>query len=130
MAHSPTDVRWKRVTLLPSSSGSVNAFQRGLRGHLSGHVQDLAGDATAQAPVELAFAQAFGGAFDVVASGLVMAHPDNGDDVERAVACSVTAVAEPMSAGGQATAGRLGRDSADLGERGLASDPVGVWRRR
>ena len=56
----------------------------------------------------------------------MVAHPDDGDDVERTVGGSVAAAAEPVAAGGAAAAGGLGRDAAELGECGLVVDPFGV----
>lgn len=63
---------------------------------------------------------------DVVASGAVVTHADDGNDVERAVGYSVAAAAESVPAGGSAAAGRLWCDSAALGEGGLAVDSLGV----
>jgi hypothetical protein len=88
---------------------------------------DLAGDVALEAADDLTFAQSFGGAsFDVVAGGLVVAHPDDGDDVQRAVRGTVAAAAEPVPASGATAAGGLRCDAAALGEGSLAVDPVGV----
>ena len=88
---------------------------------------DLAGDVALEAADDLAFGQALGGAaFDVGAGGLVVAHPDDGDDVEGAVGGSVAAAAEPVPAGGAAAAGWLWGDAAQLGEGCFAVDAVGV----
>ncbi len=63
---------------------------------------------------------------DVVAGRLVVAHADDGDDVEGAVGGSVAAAAESVPAAGAAAAGRLWGDAAEFGEGGLVADPVGV----
>ena len=88
---------------------------------------DLPGDVALEAADDLAFAEAFGGAsFDVVAGGLVVAHPDDGDDVEGAVRGPVSAAAEAVTAGGSAAAGGLRGDAAELGEGCLVADAFGV----
>ena len=87
---------------------------------------EFAGEEPLQAADDLAFAQPFGGAaFDVVAGGLVMAHADDGDDVERAVGCSIASAAESVAAGGAAAAGRLWCDTAEFGEGCFGADPFG-----
>ena len=94
-------------------------------------VVDLAGDVALQAADDLAFAQSFGGAaLDVVAGGLVVPDADDGDDVERAVGGTVTAAAEPVTAGGSSAAGRLWCDTAEFGEGCFAVDAVRRCRRR
>src|SRR4051812_35054705 len=88
---------------------------------------DLACDVALEAADDLALAQAFGGpACDIVASWLVMSHPDDSDDVEGAVCRSITAAAEPVAPGGAATAGGLWGHPAELGECGLVPNPFGV----
>ena len=73
---------------------------------------DLAGDVALEAADDFSLAEAFSGAaFDVVAGGLMVPHPDDGDDVEGAVGGPVAAAAEPVSAGGASAACWLWRDS-------------------
>ena len=69
---------------------------------------------------------AFGGASgDVVAGGLVAAHPNGDDHVENAIEASVT---EPVEAvpGGLSAGGRDRGDAAEHGKRGFAVDAAGV----
>src|SRR5918993_5539911 len=114
--------------LLCSSSGSWNDLECGFDDGCSREVvEDFAGDVSLQAADDLALAQAFGRAsLDVVAGGLVMSHPDDGDDVEGAVRGPVSTAAEAVSAAGSAAAGWLWRDPAELGEGGFALDASGV----
>jgi hypothetical protein len=110
--------------LLCSSSGEGVWFGEGWSGEVG---VDLAGDVALEAADDLAFAEAFGGAAgDVVAGGLVVSHPDDGDDVEGAVGGAVAASAEAVAAGGSAAAGRLGCDAAELGEGCFVADAGGV----
>src|SRR6186997_317802 len=86
---------------------------------------DLACDVSLEAADDLAFAQALRGAsFDVGASRRVVAHADDGDDVERAVRGSVAAATEPVTPGCAAAAGGLWRDSAEFGEGPFIGDSV------
>jgi hypothetical protein len=55
-----------------------------------------------------------------------MAHPDDGDDVQRTVSGAVTAAAESVTAAGTAAAGGLRSDAAELGEGSFVADAVGV----
>jgi len=85
------------------------------------------GDVALEAADDLPFAQAFCGPSREVGTGWgVVAQPDNGDHVERAVGCPVAAAAQSVAAGGPAAAGRLGSCPAELGEGSLAADAVGV----
>src|SRR4051812_17348278 len=104
--------------LLCSSSCECGRHRIGLFHDCSREVGvDLPGDVALEAADDLSLAEALAGAaFDVVAGGLVMAHPHDGDDVERAVGGPVAAAAEPVSAGGASAAGGLWRDAAELGE--------------
>ncbi len=89
--------------------------------------EDLPSGVALYAPDDLTLRQAFGRPTGEVATGgSVVAHPGDGDDVERAVRCSVTAAAEAVSARCPATARRLGCDAAQLGECSLIADPVVV----
>jgi len=56
----------------------------------------------------------------------VVAHADDGDDVERAVRGSVAAATEPVTPGCAADAGGLWRDSAEFGEGPFIGDSVRV----
>ena len=106
--------------LLCASSG-----RWGWRGQEQG--VDLAGDVALEAAQDLAFAEAFGGAALDVASGwLVVPQSGYRDDVEGAVGGAVAASAEPVAAAGRAAVRRLRCDAAQLGEGGLASEPLGV----
>ena len=114
--------------LLCSSSGDFEG--RGWRTKPGGVRQvlvDLAGDVALEAADDLAFGSAFCcSAFDVVAGGLMVAHPDDRDDVERAVRRSVAAAAETVTTGGSAAACRLGSDPAEFGKRGFVAYPLRV----
>src|SRR3954464_5110852 len=82
----------------------------------------LSGDVALEAADDLAFAEAFGGAsFDVVAGGLVVAHPDDCDDVEGAVGGAISSATEAVSSACPSAACRLGSDAAELGEGGLVA---------
>src|SRR6478752_3421157 len=86
---------------------------------------DLSGYVALEAADDLAFAEALGGAsFDVVAGWLVMAHPDDRDDVEGAVRGPVSSAAEAVTSAGASAAGGLGSDSAELGKGRFVADPV------
>ena len=62
---------------------------------------NLAGDVALHAADDLALCSALGEApFEVVASGLVVAHPDDGHDVESTVGGAVSAATEAVPAGG------------------------------
>lgn len=107
---------------------SSGRWEGGGRRCLAGQGRDdLAGDVALEATDDLAFAEAFGGAaLDVGAGGCVVAHADDGDDIEGAAGGAVTAAAESVATGGAAAAGRLRGNAAELGEGGLAAEPFGV----
>jgi len=69
-------------------------FVSGIGGEV---VIDLSGDVALEAADDLAFGQAFGcTTCDIVACGLVVANPNDGDGVEGAVCCAVAAGAKPL----------------------------------
>src|ERR1700754_5013540 len=121
-------VRWNRSMLLCSSSRPGDRFECRFLCGWSGQVGvDLSSDVALQTADDLSFAQALGGApLDVVAGRLVMAHPHDGGDVERAVSRPVASPAESVAAGGSSAARWLWCDAAELGEGGLVADAVGV----
>jgi hypothetical protein len=85
-------------------------------------VEDFAGDIALEASHDLVFGFAFGQASgDVVAGGLVAAHPHDQDDVQGTVGVAVESVPNGFAAGGFQRA-----DFAEFGEGGVAADPVGV----
>src|SRR4029450_9191356 len=96
-------------------------------GGRGGRGVDRSGDVALEAADDLAFAEALGGAArEVGTSRRVVAHPDDGHDVQGAVGVSGAAAAEPVAAVGAAAAGWLGGDTAEFGERGLVADAVWV----
>jgi hypothetical protein len=78
---------------------------------------DLAGDEPLHATDDLGLGLAFGGSSgDVGDGGLVEAHPDDDDAVQRGVGLAVAAAVEAV-ADGLARGGRDRTGAAQLGER-------------
>ena len=88
---------------------------------------DLSRKEAFQAPDDLAFGSALGGASgDVVAGGLVESHADDDGAREGGVAVAVAASIEAVPAGGHPGRGRDRARAAELRERGFRTNPVGV----
>src|SRR5438128_8477223 len=85
------------------------------------------GDVALEAADDLPLAQTLSASSRVVGAGRGMvAQPDDGDHVERAVGRPVAAATQSMAAGGPAATGGLGRCPTELGEGSLAANAVGV----
>ena len=88
---------------------------------------DLSRKEAFQAPDDLAFGSAIGGASgDVVAGGLVESHADDDGAIEGGVGVAVAASIEAVPAGGHPGRGRDRARAAELRERGVRTNPVGV----
>ena len=88
---------------------------------------DLSRQEAFQAPDDLAFSSALGGASgDVVAGGLVESHADDDGAIEGGVGVAVAASIEAVPAGGHPGRGRDRARAAALRERGFRTNPVGV----
>jgi hypothetical protein len=110
---------------------SWQRFQQGFlgAGGQNGTV-DLAGDVSLYATHDFGFGSAFADAAgEVVAGGLVAAHPYDADDMQGAVSVPVSAAVESVPHG--LAAGGFHRcDTAEFGERGVAGDAVRVVAER
>src|SRR5215212_4932013 len=103
------------------SSSGVECFEVGDEG-----VVDLAGEVALDAADDLGFGQAlFGPPFDIGAGAGTEPHPDDHGQVQGPVGVAVPAAVQPVPAG-LARAGRDGGDPAQVGEGGLAAEPLGV----
>ena len=88
---------------------------------------DLSRKEAFEAPDDLAFGSAIGGASgDVVAGGLVESHADDDGAIEGGVGVAVAASIEAVPAGGHPGRGRDWARAAELRERGFRTNPVGV----
>ena len=88
---------------------------------------DLSRKEAFEAPDDLAFGSAIGGASgDVVAGGLVESHADDDGTIEGGVGVAVAASIEAVPAGGHPGRGRDRARTAELRERGFRTNPVGV----
>ena len=88
---------------------------------------DLSRKEAFEAPDDLAFGSAIGGASgDVVAGGLVESHADDDGAIEGGVGVAVAASIEAVPAGGHPGRGRDRARAAELRERGFRTNPVGV----
>ena len=88
---------------------------------------DLSRKEAFEAPDDLAFGSAVGGASgDVVAGGLVESHADDDGAIEGGVGVAVAASIEAVPAGGHPGRGRDRARAAELRERGFRTNPVGV----
>ena len=88
---------------------------------------DLSRKEAFEAPDDLAFGSAIGGASgDVVAGGLVESHADDDGAIEGSVGVAVAASIEAVPAGGHPGRGRDRARAAELRERGFRTNPVGV----
>ena len=88
---------------------------------------DLSRKEAFQAPDDLAFGSAIGGASgDVVAGGLVESHADDDGAIEGGVGVAVAASIEAVPAGGHPGRGRDRARAAELREGGVRTNPVGV----
>ena len=92
---------------------------------------DLSRKEAFEAPDDLAFGSAIGGASgDVVAGGLVESHVDDDGAIEGGVGVAVAASIEAVPAGGHPGRGRDRARAAELRERGFRTNPVGVIAKR
>jgi hypothetical protein len=99
----------------------VECFEVGDQG-----VVDLWSEVALDAAHDLGFGQAFlGSPFDIGTGAGAEPHPDDNGQVQRLVGVAVAAAVQPVPAG-LAGAGRDGGDSAQVGEGGLAAQPLGV----
>ena len=88
---------------------------------------DLSRKEAFQAPDDLAFGSAIGGASgDVVAGGLVESHADDDGAIEGGVGVAVAAAVEAVPAGGHPGRGRDRTRAAELREGGFRTNPVGI----
>ena len=88
---------------------------------------DLSRKEAFEAPDDLAFGSAIGGASgDVVAGGLVESHADDDGAIEGGVGVAVAASIEAVPAGGHPGRGRDRARAAELRERGFRTNPVGI----
>jgi hypothetical protein len=87
---------------------------------------DLTYDLSFYAATDFGLGSAFANVTgELVAGGLVAAHPEDADDVQCVVGVAVSAADEPVPHG--FTAGCFdGRDTAEFSERGVRPDAFGV----
>ena len=88
---------------------------------------EFSGNESLQTSDNFLFRQTFSGpTFDVSNRGWVPAHANNDDPVECRVGLTVATSVEAVAPARLAGPGRNGTDTAELRERGLRSNPVGV----
>ena len=103
------------------SSSRVEGLEVGDQG-----VVDLTGEVALAAAPDLGFGQAFcGPSFDIGTGAQAVAHADHHGQVQGAVGVAITTAVQPMPPGSSA-GGRDRRRPAQVGEGGLAAEPLGV----